>query len=87
MNTNMKPNPVYIKAGEKKIASAYANRPPTQRKPDWSWKMRFTGPCGTSHTISLGRCPIHEVSDKMMKRLQTRGLVHHQYDFSADSIN
>ena len=82
MSIEVKPKPIYITAGEKKIAAAYANRPPTKRIPNWSWKMRFLAPCGSTHTISLGRYSINDVSQQMVLQLQQRQVTNGNYDYT-----
>ena len=82
MTEETKPKPIYITATNKKIAAAYANRPPTKRQPYWSWKMRFKGPCGKEHTISLGRCALNEVSSKMFEQMKQRQMANANYDYT-----
>ena len=82
MTEDTKPKPIYITIGENKVGAAYANRPPTKRHPYWSWKMRFKGPCGKSHNISLGRSPINQVTDKMFEQMKQRQMAHGIYDYT-----
>lgn len=57
-----KPAPVALQVGRQTLATAYARRAPTARKPDWEWRMSTHHPLtGERIMRSLGRLPLAEV--------------------------
>ncbi len=62
-----KPDPVPLKVGRRALATAYARRPPTARKPHWAWRMSTVHPTtGARVLVSLGRLAPGGVEDALL---------------------
>ena len=50
-----RPDPIILASGKTTFATAYANRPPTKKNPNWSWKMVIHSDEAEKNSVSLGR--------------------------------
>ncbi len=64
------PDPVLLEIGSRRLATAYPHRPPTDRKPLWSWRMVWTQR-GERKQRSLGRLVVAEVAEAMLGLWET----------------
>ena len=64
-NQPPKPEPIKIGTSGRTYATAYANRPPTKRMDNWSWKMVIHSEDAEKNSVSLGRLAIRDVRKKM----------------------
>ena len=60
-----KPEPIKIGTSRRTYATAYANRPPTKRMDNWSWKMVIHSEDVEKNSLSLGRLAIQDIRKKM----------------------
>ena len=60
-----KPEPIRLGTSRRTYATAYANRPPTKRMDNWSWKMVIHSDEVEKNSVSLGRLAIRDVRKKM----------------------
>ena len=63
-NHHPKPEPVKLGTSKKTYATAYAFRPPTDRYPNWTWRMRIHSEKKLQY-ISIGRLKRRDVLKKM----------------------
>ena len=63
-NHHPKPEPVKLGTSKKNYATAYAFRPPTDRYPNWTWRMRIHSEEKLQY-ISIGRLKRRDVLKKM----------------------
>ena len=64
-NHHPKPEPIKLGTTRTTYATAYANRPPTKRIDNWSWKMVIHSEDVEKNSVSLGRLAIRDVRKKM----------------------
>jgi integrase len=64
-----RPDPVVLASGRTTFATAYANRPPTKKNPNWSWKMVYNdGSSAKPKAESIGRMSVAEVEKELQRR-------------------
>ena len=64
-NNPPKPEPIKLGTSRRTYATAYANRPPTKRMDNWSWKMVIYSDELEKNSVILGRLAIRDVRKKM----------------------
>ena len=61
-----RPDPIVLGSGKTTFATAYANRPPTKKNPNWSWKMVYNDGHSTKpKSESIGRMSEAQVEKEL----------------------
>lgn len=64
-----RPDPIVLGSGKTTFATAYANRPPTKKNPNWSWKMVYNDGHSTKPKAeSIGRMSEAQVEKELQYR-------------------
>ncbi len=64
-----RPDPIVLGSGKTTFATAYANRPPTRKNPNWSWKMVYNdGSSAKPKSESIGRMSEAQVEKELQYR-------------------